>query len=150
MYFWMGLPKYVFNKNADFALEHWHCSMARLIADTSAERRPVGWHGSGEQRGPGPQEDSSAWQVTARPWWSPLYLFSCICPPDWRFHSSTEHSSEGPCCPAFLESHCRHCGGFCAFQGKNLLYSLFPTVSTHQYPQQALPRNWKALKVSSS
>lgn len=56
----MGLPKYVFNKNADFALEHWCRSVADLIADTSPERRPVGWHGSGEQDGPGPHEDSCA------------------------------------------------------------------------------------------
>lgn len=38
----MGLPKHVFNKNADFALEHWHCSTADLIPDTSRlEHLPI-------------------------------------------------------------------------------------------------------------
>lgn len=31
MYFWMGLPKYVFNKNADFALEDWPGSLAPRV-----------------------------------------------------------------------------------------------------------------------
>lgn len=66
----MGLPKYVFNKNADFALEHWHCSTADLIPGMSLPAH-LSIVSLAQMSGTDQNQDSCAHWVTARSWLTP-------------------------------------------------------------------------------
>lgn len=146
MYFWMGLPKYVFNKNADFALEHWHCSTADLIPDTSLPEH-LSIVSLAQMSGTVQNQDSCAQWVTARSW---------LTPPSERPLVSVQQALMFPWDVSTGQHLWRTLlpttplvslqDGLSSFQGKNLCCSLFWTVPTHQVPQQGLPeikRPWK-------
>lgn len=140
----MGLPKYVFNKNADFALEHWHCSTADLIPDTSLPEH-LSIH-LAQMSGTDQNQDSCTQWVTAMSWLTPPSerLLVSVHKPDVSmgcFHGATSLKH--------LVAH--HSSSLIAGQILPFRARISAVVSFEQYqPTKPLSRHYQKIKGPES